>query len=738
MTGANGDRLRCVLLGGGAVVSELYLPAMEQLGWLGDVWVVDPSAAAIDRLTSRWPSLQTVTGGLAEGLACAQTGRLDAVIVAAPNAIHEQATAAAIAAGFDVLCEKPLAMTTAGCERLDLEAQARGRILAVGMTRRFTPAVRALHAALEAGWIGEVLEVVAEDGYAFSWATESGNYFKRENGGVLANLGVHTLDTLHYLFGELTPERYQDDWGGGVEANATFAMRTAGGAPVRARFSYTHPLRNDIRVRGRLGELTVGNNDSEVRFRAAAGGLVASIGAEQNYDSGNLPTSTVSAFVDELADFRDAVRRRRVPRARAVDAIAVARLMDWATASRAHAPRIAVTDTAARIDASRIVVTGGTGFVGGHLVEALAAHGRNQVVVPVRSHRSGANAGRFPVELTRADLLDRAALKQLCTGARYVFHLAYGRDGDDRGRVTIEGTRHLVEAAVEAGVEAVVVASSTSVFGDPGGAAAIDETAPNRPPPRAYEKTKADAEQWTMDRARTVTGTRVVVVSPSCVYGPGGKTFTEMPAQLLNAGHFAWIEDGRGITNYVYVKNLVDGFIAAAVAPHAHAERFIVSDGWVTWRAFYEELFGDRVEGLPSFTGAELRAAEDARRPTIKDLGRAVVRNPELWRVVRENRRLAGSKALLEKLTPGVYNRVKAARHGGAASTIGSSAPSEAAPVLAPSYLEILFGPTSTMLSSAKARKQLQWKPRVDLREGQAASRAWLADIGLWPEDASR
>ncbi|HEX5215719.1 MAG TPA: NAD-dependent epimerase/dehydratase family protein [Vicinamibacterales bacterium] len=729
--------MRCLLLGAGAVVSELYLPAMEHLGWIGDVCVADPSAAAIDRVKSRWPALRTIAGGVTEGLAQARTDKLDAVIIAAPNAIHEEAASAAIAAGFDVLCEKPLAMTTAGCERLDREAQARRRILAVGMTRRFTPAVKALRAALDAGWIGDVSEVIAEDGYAFSWATESGNYFKPENGGVLANLGVHTLDTLRYLLGELTAERYRDDWGGGVEANATFVMRTSGGAPVTARFSYTHPLRNHIRIRGQLGELTVGNNDAEVRFRAATGGLVAAIAVEPHYDSGNLPTSTVSAFVDELADFRDAIRRRRAPRAQAVDAIAAAKLMDWAIAARAQAPRISVTDTAARIDASRIVITGGTGFVGGHLVEALGTHGRNQVVVPVRSHRSGANAGRFPVELARADLLDRAALKQLCTGARYVFHLAYGRDGDDTGRVTIEGTRHLVEAAIESGVEAVVVASSTSVFGDPGGAAAIDETAPNRPPPRAYEKTKADAERWTMDRARSVSGTRVVVVSPSCVYGPGGKTFTEMPAQMLAAGHFAWIEDGRGIANYVYVKNLVDGFIAAAVTPQAHGQRYIISDGWITWRGFFEELFGDRLDGLPSYTGEELRAAEEARRPTMKDLGRAVVRNPELWRVVRENRRLAGSKALLEKLTPGVYSRVKAARQGGAAAP-GSNASAATPQAQAPSYLEILFGPTSTMLSSAKARAQLQWKPRVNLQAGQAASRAWLEEIGLWPEDAAQ
>src|SRR5262249_29305795 len=217
------------------------------------------------------------------------------------------------------------------------------------------------------------------------------------------------------------------------------------------------------------------------------------------------------------------------------------------------------------------------GFVGGHLIEALADQGQRDVVIPVRTYQRSANVWRFPVQLQRADLLDPVSLGQVMSGARYVFHLAYGRDGDNASRVTIEGTRNVTEAGVPAHAECVVVLSTTAVFGDPGGTRVVDESFPNVPPNREYEKSKAEAERQTLERAKQQSRTRIVVINPSCIYGPGGKTFTELPARLLGDGGFCWINDGRGIVNYVYVANLVDAMLLAAAHTGAHGERFIVS-----------------------------------------------------------------------------------------------------------------------------------------------------------------
>jgi len=68
--------------------------------------------------------------------------------------------------------------------------------------------------------------------------------------------------------------------------------------------------------------------------------------------------------------------------------------------------------------------------------------------VPVRSYQRGANAARFPVNRVLINLLDRDSVRNVMAGARYVFHLAYGTDGSDPSRVTIEGSKNVLDAAV--------------------------------------------------------------------------------------------------------------------------------------------------------------------------------------------------------------------------------------------------------------------------------------------------
>ena len=70
-------------------------------------------------------------------------------------------------------------------------------------------------------------------------------------------------------------------------------------------------------------------------------------------------------------------------------------------------------------------MTGGTGFVGSHLLERLVTLGYDDVRVPVRTYRSVAAAGRFPVQMIHTPLLDPTAVRDAIDGARYVFHLAF-------------------------------------------------------------------------------------------------------------------------------------------------------------------------------------------------------------------------------------------------------------------------------------------------------------------------
>ena len=724
------QRFRYLVLGGGAVVAEFYVPAFTALGWIGDVWVADPSKDSLARLSGQCPDLNVLQVDFQSAIAGARELGIQGVIVALPNALHEAAVTAALERDLDVLCEKPLALTEAVCLRLAALARRRSRVLAVGMTRRFLPSTTAIRQVLDAGWVGSITSVDIEDGHNFAWSSESGGYGRRDNAGVLANIGVHALDLVEYLCGALSPVSYTDDWHGGVEVNAAFGLKTAGGAPVNIKLSYTHNLANVVRIHGTRGVVWQTPHDQVVHYRGTDSDLDADVTVRQPYRYGDWPLTTPGAICEEFCDFREAIAGRRAACATADDAARTAAHIDWAYAHHAAdrlAARSPIQPGRSRLEPGRIVITGGTGFVGGHLIEALADEGHQDLVVPVRTFQRSANTWRFPVNLQRADLLEPASLREVMKGARYVFHLAYGRDGSNAARVTIEGTRNVVEAAIEAGVESVVVLSTTAVFGDPGGPRPVDESFPYSPPNREYETTKAKAERWTLARAKRETGTRIVVINPSCIYGPGGKTFTELPARLLDEGAFCWIENGRGVVNYVYVTNLVDAILLAAGRKDAHGERFIVSDGSTTWREFFTVLFGNAVADLPSHTRDELVALAREQTPSLRDVARTVVRSGELWRMVGENPSLATTKAILERVTPGLYKRVKNTRHQPQASS-GSTRGSRAVP---PVFLDILFGAFSTHLTADKARHTLGWTSTVDLASGQAQCRAWLAEIGF-------
>src|SRR6202042_2674428 len=107
----------------------------------------------------------------------------------------------AMEAGRDVLCEKPLGTTVDTCMRLATVAEALGHRIAVAMVRRFIPAVVAIRSAIHGGLLGDVQEVDVEHGGSFHWPSESGSYFRKENGGIFLNMGVHYLDMIEdWLF----------------------------------------------------------------------------------------------------------------------------------------------------------------------------------------------------------------------------------------------------------------------------------------------------------------------------------------------------------------------------------------------------------------------------------------------------------------------------------------------------------------------------------------------------------
>ena len=732
--------VRLLVLGAGAVVSKCHLPALHQLGLADTTLFVDPSQRSLDALREIYPSTPVLRADFRDVLGdSVARAEFDAVIVALPNRFHEEAVREALAGGLPVLCEKPLALTKESCIRLAKLADETGKILGVAMVRRLLPSMKALRAALSEGLIGELVSVDVEDGAPFAWPAESGFYFQREHGGLLANMGVHYLDLLEDLLGQLHPEEYWDDSAGGVEANFEYRLKTGGGVPVRLAISYTRLFRNTMRFQGSEGDLIVNKDGFDTcLWQAGKSGLTGSLRSPSPFRSGNWRPTFESCFIEQAWEFANAITRAEPARVSAWHAANTMGLIEEGYRRRDSGRRdVTVSAPVGRpvLAGGRVFVTGGTGFVGSRLVERLTEVGFKDIVVPVRSYMTAANVSRFPVQLRRVNLLDEMEVAEAVRGSRYVFHLAYGTGGDDSRAVTVNGTENVLRAAAATRVESMVVLSTATVFGH--ASTMVDENSPYLPALGEYGRTKAEAERRCLAFARSSERMRVVVLNPAAVYGPAGRTFTEMPPRMAESGAFCWIEHGRGIANYVYVDNLVDAILLAAQHNDVNGERFIVSDGDCTWEEFLTPILRPWLNRIPSYTVGQLRSlSANSPQPGIREMIQAMFSNRELMALISGNRKTAAVKRVFVRAFPHLQRRIQAARQPPVASMFVDSA---SGPGFPPLWLADLFGPMKMRLSSSKARRVLDWKSSIDLGEGQRRSIHWLQYVRLVPdENASR
>lgn len=302
--------VRLGIVGCGAITREAHLPVITadrrvELTVLCDR---DRSNAAQTALASGVEAM--ITTDLAE-----LAGKVDAAIVAVPPRFHAPIAIQLMEMGIDVLCEKPLAITVADGRKMVEAARETGRVLAVALMMRFFPHNRWLADLVDEGEIGEVREVIVEDGAPLDWPMASNSYFDRQatGGGVLFDSGVHLLDRVLWLFGDLTDIAYEDDAFGGFESNAKLTgLLNIGGrsVPTRLEFSWSHRLRRSIRVVGERGTLEASTSDPRTltlhRTSARCGPMEMQIPCARRWDGR-------SHYRAQLDDFIGAVRERRAP-----------------------------------------------------------------------------------------------------------------------------------------------------------------------------------------------------------------------------------------------------------------------------------------------------------------------------------------------------------------------------------------------------------------------------------------
>ncbi len=265
----------------------------------------------------------------------------------------------------------------------------------------------------------------------------------------------------------------------------------------------------------------------------------------------------------------------------------------------------------------KCLVTGGAGFIGSHLAEALIQAGHDVVVVD--SLKGGHLKNLAPLEghprfhFHQVDIRDRKALSPLFEGVQWVFHLAGMSDivpsieePREYFEVNVNGTFNLLEAAVSAGVERLVYAASSSCYGI-AKTYPTPETAPMSPE-YPYALTKYLGEELVMHWGKVY---RLPVISLRLfnVYGPRSRTtgaygavFGVFLAQKLRGKPFTVVGDGTQTRDFTYVSDVVRAFEAAASSSVVQEVFNVGSSGHYSVKTLVQ-LLGGEITYIPKRPG---------------------------------------------------------------------------------------------------------------------------------------
>lgn len=265
-------------------------------------------------------------------------------------------------------------------------------------------------------------------------------------------------------------------------------------------------------------------------------------------------------------------------------------------------------------------VTGGSGFIGGRLIERLVGDGW-AVRALARSDAAAERVASLGADPVRGDLDDRAALERGARGAELAFHAAAKvEDWGDRAefrRVNVDGTKAVLAACLATGVrrmvhvgtEAALLHGQPLVHADERTPLAFDSPSP-------YCATKAAAEAAVV----STSGLETVVIRPRFVWGPGDTTLVPAMVEMVRSGRFRWIGGGRHLTSTTHIDNCVEALVLAADRGTPGAAYFATDGKPVVFRDFITALLATRGVQAPSdsvprpVAAAAARAAEAAWR----------------------------------------------------------------------------------------------------------------------------
>jgi dihydroflavonol-4-reductase len=230
----------------------------------------------------------------------------------------------------------------------------------------------------------------------------------------------------------------------------------------------------------------------------------------------------------------------------------------------------------------RVLVTGATGFTGGHLARTLARRGY-QVRALIRRESDAEPLRDAGIDTVVGDLKQRATLERAVERAEVVYHIAaiYRQAGlpeSEYRAVNVTAVKDLIEAAAAAGATRLVHCSTVGVHGDVKHPPA-DEDAPLSPGD-IYQVTKVEGEAAAREAAAR-TGLAVTIARPTGIYGPGDRRLLKLFRGVARR-RFVVLGSGNIFYHLTYIDDLVEGFRLCGEVPAAANRTYLLAGGEVT------------------------------------------------------------------------------------------------------------------------------------------------------------
>jgi predicted dehydrogenase/nucleoside-diphosphate-sugar epimerase len=577
------NQLVKVGLVGAGYVSTYHARALRSLPFVEIVGLADldqERAAALAeqfQIPRVYPSLQAMA-----------EAQPKVIHILTPPGSHAVLALEALEMGCHVFVEKPMAESSADCDRMIRSAVEKGLVLSVNHSARMDPIVLEALAMIRNGACGEVQGVDffrSSDYQAYSGGPAIPAHFR--NGSYpFQDLGVHGLylleaflgpirraDTRYYASGIGDPNLVFDEW-------RTLVETDRGTGHIYISWN-VRPIQNELVIHGTRGVMHVDCYLQVITLRKtypAPKAVQRILGAGFNalHMLAKVSVNTVRFATGRLKPspgihvsvvrFHEALRKGEPPPVPPEEGRRVIALLEDVS-HRADDDKRVYLAAANPALKPRILVTGANGFLGRALVGRLRRELREPLRLLVRRPPSTPPPG--DLQLVYGDLGNPAVVDRAMEGVEMVFHVGASMKGGpfEFESGTVWGTRNVIDACERHHVRRLVYVSSLSVLdhaGHPSGAP-VNESSPYEPRARErglYTQTKLQAEKLVM-QAASAGRIQAVVLRPGQIYGPGAAKVP--PSGTINiAGRWIVVGSGNHHVPLVYIDNVVDALMLAA------------------------------------------------------------------------------------------------------------------------------------------------------------------------------